>query len=460
MIFLPPRSGKSELCSRAFPAWCLGRNPDEEIIACSHTADLANAMSVDVRGIIGGDKYQSIFPRVALPGRGTPRRNTTDFWQLAKGSGSYRAAGVGGAITGRGFTLGIIDDPFKDAEQALSPTYREKVKDWYLSTFLTRAHPLNSRVLMTVTRWHAQDLPGRLLELAAEDPAADQWEVLSIPAMLEGQAVEGDPRRVVGESFWPDRFTPESLAARKATLGAWWDPLYQQRPKGQGGEHFRSEWFRSWRDAGDRWILQSDEGPVPVLKALCTIYAVVDPAATEHERADPTAIGAFAVSPHNEVIVLEVGAEHCGIDGFVPFLRRFTNRWNPVWVSVEANGFQTALVREARRTPGLPPIRELEPRGKTKLVRATPAICRAESGQIYVPHGEAWVKPFLKELTDFTGLDDIHDDRVDVLAYAVWEADRFGRAASAKPTTDESMPNRSPTAQQRADNRRRPLWGR
>ncbi len=192
MVFAPPRHGKSELISRRLPAYYLGRDPDASIIACSYSAELAARMNRDVQRIIDDPAYARLFPAtrlwssqvrtVAKPG--TWLRNS-DLFEIVNHRGVYRAAGVGGGITGMGATLGIIDDPIKNEEEAYSATVRRNVLDWYKSTFYTRLEK-DSRIVLIMTRWHRGDLAGALLEEAAATPDADQWEVLSFPALAQG----------------------------------------------------------------------------------------------------------------------------------------------------------------------------------------------------------------------------------------------------------------------------------
>ncbi|EOX3603744.1 terminase family protein [Escherichia coli] len=148
MVFAPPRSGKSELCSRRFPAYVLGQHPSWNIISCSYSSDLSDRMSRDVKRIITSDKYADVFPDVKIPsGRSLAGGiNKTELWEPvdAKGElhgGSYRSAGVNGGITGQGMNIGVIDDPAKDYKTASSPTYQEAVMDWYDTTFFTRVDP-------------------------------------------------------------------------------------------------------------------------------------------------------------------------------------------------------------------------------------------------------------------------------------------------------------------------------
>ena len=196
MIFMPPRHGKSELASKRFPAWCLGRNPQMQIIAASYNSDLANDFGRHVRNIVAEPEFGEIFPGVSL----APDSQAANRMNTNKG-GSYVAAGVGTAVTGRGAHIALIDDPFKDREEADSERRREVVWDWYRSTLFTRLMP-GGRIVLIQTRWHEDDLAGRLLE-----HEGDQWEVLELPALSED-----------GDALWPEWYGKDTLERIKATI--------------------------------------------------------------------------------------------------------------------------------------------------------------------------------------------------------------------------------------------------
>jgi len=243
MIFMPPRHGKSELASKRFPAWCLGRNPKRQIIAASYNSDLANDFGRNVRNIVAEPEFGQVFPGVGLAAdsQAANRMNTNH-------GGAYVAAGVGTAVTGRGADIALIDDPFKDREEADSERRRDLVWDWYRSTLYTRLMPGGAIVLIQ-TRWHEDDLAGRLLE-----HDRGQWEVLELPAI-----------NVSGEALWPEWYDIEALGRIKATIGPReWSALYQQKPQPDEGTFFRREWFQTW-------------GKLPALRYYGTSdYAVTD----------------------------------------------------------------------------------------------------------------------------------------------------------------------------------------
>lgn len=225
MIFMPPRHGKSELASKRFPAWCLGRQPNRQIIAASYNSDLANDFGRNVRNLVAEPEFSQVFPDVTLAAdsQATNRMNTN------KG-GTYVAAGVGTAVTGRGAHIALIDDPFKDREEADSERRRDLVWDWYRSTLYTRLMPGGAIVLIQ-TRWHEDDLAGRLLE---QEP--DQWEVLELPAIDKA-----------GAALWPEWYDIDALQRIKDTIGPReWSALYQQQPQPDEGTFFQRDWFKTW----------------------------------------------------------------------------------------------------------------------------------------------------------------------------------------------------------------------
>ena len=225
MVFMPPRHGKSEKTSKRFPSWYLGRNPTRQIIAASYNSDLATDFGREVKNIMGSPEYGDVFPSVRLrqDSRAADRMNTEQ-------GGAYFAVGVGTATTGRGAHLALIDDPFKDREEADSELKRSRVWDWYRSTFYTRLMP-GGAVVITLTRWHEDDLAGRLLE-----QNADEWTILDLPAINAN-----------GEALWPEWYDLDALERIRGTIGPReWSALYQQKPQPDEGTFFQRDWLKEW----------------------------------------------------------------------------------------------------------------------------------------------------------------------------------------------------------------------
>lgn len=230
MIFMPPRHGKSQLASRAFPAWYLGRNPTKQVIAASYNSDLAMDFGRDVRNLVSNPDFGAVFGGVALreDSRAANRMNTAQ-------GGAYVAAGVGTAVTGRGAHVLLIDDPLKDREEADSERRRQIIDDWYRSTAYTRLMP-GGAVILIQTRWHEDDLAGRLLEREGRVEDGGQWAVIELPAINDA-----------GAALWPAWYDVPALERIKGTIGPReWSALYQQKPQPDEGTYFQRDWFKRW----------------------------------------------------------------------------------------------------------------------------------------------------------------------------------------------------------------------
>lgn len=245
IITMPPRSGKSELVSRRFPAFALGRNPELQIIATSYSSDLSQRFNRDVQRVIDDEKYFDLFPntrlsnsRVRTDSRGSYIR-TSDLFEIVGHAGAYRSCGVGGGITGQGADILIIDDPIKDRAQAGSKTIRDSIWDWYTSTAYTRLSP-GGGVIVMATRWHTDDLIGRLIQRMGE---GDTFRIVNYPAIAEHDELH----RKAGEALHPERYPLSTLLQIQKTIGSRdWEALYQQHPVPDGGALFKLEWFRRW----------------------------------------------------------------------------------------------------------------------------------------------------------------------------------------------------------------------
>ncbi len=231
MLFLPPRSGKSELASRYFPAWFVGLWPDKRVILTSYEAGFAELWGAKARDILA--EFGWLFG-VKI----SKDSAAASHWDVKGHAGGMDTAGIGGPITGKGADVLIIDDPIKNQEEADSSKYREKIWDWFQTTAYTRLEPKGA-IILVMTRWHPDDLAGRLVRQM--DSGGEHWEVVSLPALAE----ENDLlKRMPEEPLWPTRFDKEALLVKKKTLGPRrWAAMYQQRPVPQEGTMFRREWF-------------------------------------------------------------------------------------------------------------------------------------------------------------------------------------------------------------------------
>ena len=231
MVFMPPQHGKSELVSRRLPAYLLGIKPTLKVIGCSYSADLAGSFNRDVQRIIDDEAYANVFPDTTLnssnvktSAKGSYLRNS-DIFEVVGHKGFYKSVGLGGSLTGTPADIGIIDDPVKDAVEADSPTYRARAWDWFTNVFMTRLHN-DSQILVTQTRWHDDDLSGRIISKMNKD---NDWTILSLPAICDGRS-DIDPRQV-GEALWPEKHSLKRLKEVEDSNPRAFHALYQQDPQ-------------------------------------------------------------------------------------------------------------------------------------------------------------------------------------------------------------------------------------
>ena len=252
MIFTAPRHGKSELVSRRLPAFIHGLYPDSQIMCASYLDTLAGAMCVDVQNIIDSDRYKEVFPDTKIYPTGTSYskgvRNSTEH-NIVGHRGKYRGQGVGGSFSGFGANWICIDDPIKGREIADSETFRERLWNFYNNDLFSRLETdlvtgRQGQILITLTRWHENDLAGRLIELMRKDENAVQWDILDLPALRTDMDNPFDPR-AIGEALWPNKYNLAQLAEIRASIGPRaWGSLYQQNPVPDGGALFNEHMFR------------------------------------------------------------------------------------------------------------------------------------------------------------------------------------------------------------------------
>lgn len=251
MVFMPPRHGKSELVSRRLPAFIHGLYPDAEIFAASYLESLAGEMTVATQSIMDSPEYQVLFPGTRLFPPNSPyykgKRNSEEH-HIAGRRGKYRGQGVGGSFTGKGMNFGLIDDPIKGREIADSLAFRDRLWEFFNNDFLSRmetdlATGRQGQILITLTRWHEDDLAGRLLELQKKNEDAIKWDVVSYPAIRVDDDDATDPREK-GQALWAMKYSVEELAKFKVDVRAW-SSLYQQDPRPVGGAQFKEEMFRT-----------------------------------------------------------------------------------------------------------------------------------------------------------------------------------------------------------------------
>jgi predicted phage terminase large subunit-like protein len=439
MILMPPRHGKTELASIKFPAWLLGRLPDSRIILTSYGADLAAKNSRQMRDLVGSKRYQAVFGLKS--GRKDPVMIAADShsvqaWDVAQPHrGGVVATGVGGGITGLGATLLVIDDPFKNREEAESDGRREMVDDWYKSSAYTRLEQ-HGAVILFHTRWHPDDLAGRLIRRMVMDPQADQWEIVCLPGiassnyptpekqrslMMDGLYLPlTDPLgRTAGQALWPERFSAAWLLSKKANIGDYdFEALYQQLPYSREGGFFKREWFGVVENGpGKRVKTRTYENSMTLMARV----RYWDKAASKN--GDFTAgvlmslgedgyfyiehVARMQVAPgeRNQNMAL-IGREDYAVFG--PFM--IWHQQDPGSAGVDS----AQETSDGMANSGLYVL--YEPVSGDKLVRAGPLASKAQSGRVRLVRG-AWNQAFLEEMAAFpTGR---NDDQVDSASSAL-----------------------------------------
>lgn len=395
IILEPPQNGKSEQVSRRFPAFAFGRNPKLRIIACSYSSSLAQDMSRDVQKIMMSPEYHQVFPGTRLASPSDSEKRTQGQFDIVGHNGYYYAAGVDGPITGKSADIGIIDDPVKNRAEAESEVYRERVWDWYISAFATRQFGNKGAIIICLTRWHEDDLVGRLLRLAKENPKAEQWRVITLPAIAETVSEE-DPRQP-GEALWPDKYPLEELARRRVGMGEYdWSALYQQHPTPPGGGLIKREWF-----AG-KFV---DVAPVKARRARGW-----DTAGTEN-GGDWT-VGVRIAETGGLYYVEDVQRKQVGPDG-VDKLMLATAELDGRGCRQreEKEGGSSGLAVISARTKSLAAFDYAGVSiSGSKVTRSKPFRSQCEAGNVFVVRGP-WNTDYINELCDFpTGK---NDDQVD-----------------------------------------------
>jgi predicted phage terminase large subunit-like protein len=373
IVCLPPRHSKSEFASTYFPAWMMGRKGDLKIIQTTHTAELAVRFGRKVRNIIDSDDYSQIFPELQLQadnksaGRWTTNQEGESFY-----------AGVGGAITGRGADLLIIDDPHSE-QDAMSPTAMESAYDWYTSGPRQRLQP-GGIIIIVMTRWSTKDLVGKVLKKQGDDHA-DQWDVVEFPAIMPESETP----------LWPEFWKKEELLSVKASLPiSKWNAQWMQNPTAEAGSIVKREWWRKWEND---WV--------PSYEYVIQSY---DTAFSKKETADYSAITTWAIfqSPDEDVqAIILLDAKRVRLD--FPELKRLAYEewkyWEPDCVLIEAKASGTPLTQELRRM-GIPVTAYTPSRGQDKIARMNSVAPIFESGMVWAPD-ETFADEVIEEMASF-----------------------------------------------------------
>ena len=420
IINMPPRHTKSEFASLLFPVYLLGKNPKLKIIEATHTADLAINFGRKVRDLIDSEEYHELFPDTELKADS----RSAGKWLTNKG-GEYYAAGIGGALAGRGADLFIIDDPHSE-QDAMSDKAMEEAYEWFMAGPRQRLQP-GGAIVIVMTRWSKKDLTGRLIKKMAQDQGADQWQVIEFPAILPS-----------GNSLWKEFWKLEELESIKASVSpSKWAAQYMQRPTGEGISIIPKEWFMVWEN----------EKP-PKCEYLIQSY---DTAFLKSERADFTAITTWGVwYPEGKIgeemytgndahlILIDCIKERFDFPELKAEALRLYDFWQPDTVIIEAKASGLPLVQELRRV-GIP-VNTFSPgKGQDKIARLNSVSPIFQDGRVWIPENR-WGEELMEEVSDFPNGE--NDDLVDAttLALARFREGGFLRLTSDYFETEEYYP--------------------
>ena len=408
IINMPPRHTKSEFASYLLPAWFLGNFPDKKVIQTSHTAELAVGFGRKVRNLVDQDVYTEIFPGVGLQ----QDSKAAGRWNTNKG-GDYFAIGVGGAVTGKGADILIIDDPHSEQEAAMAasnPEIYDKVYEWYTSGPRQRLQPGGS-IVIVMTRWAARDLTGQVVKSAAQR-SGEEWEVIEFPAILPS-----------GNPLWPQFWSLEELEALREELpNSKWQAQYQQNPIGNESAIIKRDWWKWW---------EQDDPPV------CDyILQSWDTAFEKNNRADysaGTTWGIFNCEEDNfapNIILLNTYKKRVEFPELKRDVLREYNEYEPDSLIVEKKASGAPLIYDLRAM-GIP-VQEYTPgKGQDKIARLNSVSDIIASGKVWVPQTR-WAEELVDEVAAFPSGE--HDDLVDATTLALM---RFRQGGFLRLPSDE-----------------------
>lgn len=389
IICLPPRHGKSEMVSVSFPPWLMGKNKDKNVIAISYSDVLATKFGRDARNIVDSEKYKRIFKtKLAEDSQAKSTWSTN-------GRGSYSAIGVGGAATGKGADVLIIDDPTKNRKEAESEVFQNNLYSFFQSAALTRLSP-DGAIIVTVTRWHDADLVGKILE----SETGHLWETIVLPAIAE----ENEPNRKKGEALWETRYNLQRLKVIKSEIGSYeWSALYQQKPINSETQEFKKEMFKS--------IKESD-----VKRMLTSCFVTIDSSVAENEDSDYTGVVINRVNTINDWH-LKSYRKRLNSPQLINEIFKIWIKEKPEVIGIEKTLFVTAIQPYFKIECDIrniyPNMYMLKHKGHSKELRIRGVIPRYEAGKVY--HIENECETLEEQLLRFPK--GANDDEPDALAY-------------------------------------------
>jgi predicted phage terminase large subunit-like protein len=411
IINMPPRHTKSEFASYLFPAWFLGNHPERKVIQTAHTAELAVGFGRKVRNLFENPDFTEVFPNISL----SADSKAAGRWSTSK-NGDYFAIGVGGAVTGKGADILIIDDPHSEQEAAMgayNPDVYDKVYEWYTSGPRQRLQPGGS-IIVVMTRWSTRDLTGQIIKSSTQKVGADEWEVIELPAILPS-----------GNPLWPEFWPIEQLEALKAELPvSKWNAQYQQNPTSEEGALIKREWWNVWED---------EEPPT------CTaIIQSWDTAFLKTQRSDYSACTTWGVFYHpdstgNEVpnlILLDSLKDKYEFPELKKVAYEHYWQWEPDQMIVEKKASGAPLIFELRAM-GIPVTEFTPSRGQDKIARVNAVTDLFASGMVWAPPTR-WADELIEECAAFPAGD--HDDLVDSMTQALL---RFRQGGWLRTDMDE-----------------------
>lgn len=404
MIFTPPQVGKSELVSRNLPPFIFGKDPDHRIIGAAYGDSFASEFNIDVQRIMESEKYKQLFPETRIPEDGSGGgkrwvRNSSRF-DIVGRKGRYNSVGVGGSLTGKtGYTL-LIDDPVKNEEEARSQVYRDRQWRWLKTVARTRLKKdlkgRPNKILLTMTRWHHDDLAGRLIAEMKANPNMPKWTILCFPMLREDMMDPLDPREL-DEPLWPEMVSKEECEELKADPRTW-NALYQQRPAPEAGAILKREWWKFYKEEPDK------------IAEIGKQIQSWDLTFTEGKSTD-FVVGFVIGKAGPKRYLMDRFRARVGFNGQITAIEGLSARWPKATrraIEKSANGYAAKQVLDKTLT-GV----TLEPVEGSKIFRAEAMAPQVQAGNWYLPDPSvcAWTLDFIEECAEFPF--GKNDDQVD-----------------------------------------------